>query len=931
MTQTKGSTTEARYRGAVAWDRFARATHCVDCMPGNCPYYVFVKDGEIVGSEPVGALPATERGIPDLNPMGCQKGAAWHTFLKGQERVLRPLKRAGERGDGKWQEISWEQALTEIADHLLDAIEEVGPESIIHEGTPAEGGLLSMMPFTRLTSLLGATRTDVNAVINDNSPGHYLTYGKFDPVMSIDDPYHAELLIFAHANPAFTMIPYTHVSAEARYRGTEIVLVAPDVSPSHMHADYFVPIRAGADAAFALAMAQVIIEEGLYNEAFLCEQTDLPLLMRLDNQRFLRGSDLAEDGRDDQFYMWDSGTDALAPAPRATLALDGVAPALSGEHRVRLRDGAEVAVTPLFEVIARRLHAEYTPERAQEMSGVHPDIVRMLARKVATRRTTVYAGANTQKYYHGDLMMRSYLLLLGLTGNWGKQGCGTTEWSTAGFDGPFIYGMKQGDSADAARQVLQMRDMLSAAIKQQDPAMTDELAHIEFMQRIAESGAGAGNPPAFLWYYHWGMAEDWNRREWNDPAMARPFDDYVRESLDKGWWRGVEHPGESVPPRVYIEVGGNALRRTRGGRKRLLRSLWPQLNCIVSVDWRMSTTALASDYVLPAAQHFEKLTFQFPSPWTMNLTLGDRIVAPAGDTRPEVDMALLLAEKVQERALARELRTSRDSRGTERRLDDFLGQYTANGTIWLEEEAIARDWVQDSAATGSLPEGTTLDTVRERGHVRFTSWGSGPGAFSQSSDIKPDETHNPLRWHTEDRVPYPTLTRRAQFYIDHPWFLEADEAMPVHKENPPQGGDYPFMLTSGHNRWSVHSMNITDRLLLQTHRGEPHIVINDADAARLGIADGEDAELRNDMGSFVAAAKVSPSVRPGQVISYNGWEPYQYRSWDAAADLEPGMVKWLHFAGGYGHLKYRPLQWQPVPFDRGVRVGLRRASTDKEA
>ena len=120
-------------------------------------------------------------------------------------------------------------------------------------------------------------------------------------------------------------------------------------------------------------------------------------------------------------------------------------------------------------------------------------------------------------------------------------------------------------------------------------------------------------------------------------------------------------------------------------------------------------------------------------------------------------------------------------------------------------------------------------------------------------------------------------------------------------------------------------MNITDRLLLQTHRGEPHVLINDTDAARLGVADGGEVAVHNDLGSFVTAAKVSASVRPGQVISYNGWEPYMYRSWESAADLEPGMVKWLHFAGGYGHLRYRPLQWQPVPFDRGVRVDVRRA------
>ncbi len=193
--------TENAYRASQAWDRVGRSTHCVDCYPGSCPYYEFVRDGKIVASEPIGAMAIVDPSLPDLNPMGCQKGASWHLLLKGQERVLHPLKRAGARGEGKWEQVSWDHALGEIADHLLDAIEEIGPDSIIHEGTPSEGGLLGMMPLSRVTSLLGATRTDVNGVINDNSPGTYLTYGKFDPVISVDDLYHAELVIYAHTNP----------------------------------------------------------------------------------------------------------------------------------------------------------------------------------------------------------------------------------------------------------------------------------------------------------------------------------------------------------------------------------------------------------------------------------------------------------------------------------------------------------------------------------------------------------------------------------------------------------------------------------------------------------------------------------------------------------------------------------------------------------
>jgi hypothetical protein len=67
---------------------------------------------------------------------------------------------------------------------------------------------------------------------------------------------------------------------------------------------------------------------------------------------------------------------------------------------------------------------------------------------------------------------------------------------------------------------------------------------------------------------------------------------------------------------------------------------------------------------------------------------------------------------------------------------------------------------------------------------------------------------------------------------------------------------------------------------------------------------------------------VTPSVRPGQLVMYNGFEPYQHDGWKDTSNIEPGMVKWLHFAGGYGHLRYRAIHWQPVPIDRGVRLEI---------
>ena len=135
-----------------------------------------------------------------------------------------------------------------------------------------------------------------------------------------------------------------------------------------------------------------------------------------------------------------------------------------------------------------------------------------------------------------------------------------------------------------------------------------------------------------------------------------------------------------------------------------------------------------------------------------------------------------------------------------------------------------------------------------------------------------------------------------------------------------------FKMTSGHNRWSIHSMNMTNNIILNTHRGEPFAFINDKDAAAKGFENGEWIRVVSDVGSMQITAKISPSVRPGQIIVYNGFEPYMHRDWYSQADVEPGHVKWLGLVGGYGHLQYRPLQWQPVPADRAVYVDVEKIS-----
>ncbi len=904
------------YRDRWKWDKIAWGTHCVDCYPANCPYRVYVRDGKVVREEPGGTYEVVEEGVPDMNPAGCQKGASWSQMLDGKERVLHPLRRAGERGEGKWKQVSWDEALTEIADAMLDAIQESGPESIVRIGTPGQGGTQSISLAGGVLSRLGATHTDVQAEINDFSPGIYTTFGRFDPCASNDDWFHSELLLIWANNPAYSSIPTFHYLAEARYNGAEVALIAPDYSPSAIHTDYFLPVRIGSDAALALSMCRVIVDEGLMNESFVAEQTDLGLLVRADNGRFLRQADVQEGGSDEIFYLYDARSSQIVEAPR-TLDLGEIEPALEGTYTTTLADGTQLEVQPAFERLRERLQ-DYAPEDASAICGIHADQIRMLARKVASRKTHIIAGWTLGKSYHGDLMERAQCLLLALTGNWGKQGAGIRSWAVGMFDGPFMLG-KPAPGQDATREMFKGQQAMMDGVLSNNPTMTPEILMAEMGYQGA--AAGGGIPAAVFWYNHCGYREAWNNAAWNDPTMKRTFDEYVDEAIEKGWWQGASQRSKDTPPRVLFEIGGNMLRRQRGGQQQLLEHLWPKLKLIVSVDVRITTTGLYSDIILPAAQHYEKPNFPYTTPDIMNLTLSDRAVEPAGESRSEWQINQALAKKVSERAKARDLVELELEGGATVRLDTLYEDITMNGAL-ADDDAIIDEFVRDSAVLGNIPEGTTLESLRETGFVRFTGWGRSPMALAQASDLKPDETHSPFRWQTEKKEPFPTLTRRAQFYIDHEWFLEAGEELPVHKDPPAHGGDYPLQITGGHPRWSVNSTNSTSKIILGTLRGEPVVHINDQDAAARGIENGQDIRVFNDCSSLTVQARVTPAVQPGQVISYNGWEPYQYKDWQDISNVEPGMVKWLHFAGGYGHLRYRALHWQPVPIDRGVRVDI---------
>jgi anaerobic selenocysteine-containing dehydrogenase len=285
-------------------------------------------------------------------------------------------------------------------------------------------------------------------------------------------------------------------------------------------------------------------------------------------------------------------------------------------------------------------------------------------------------------------------------------------------------------------------------------------------------------------------------------------------------------------------------------------------------------------------------------------------------------MFCLLARKVEERAAERGVTSYAGANGVEHQFPGLEDRVTFGGLYSEDdEEGIARD----AFLNASNVEQMDWEEFKERGIASYTNVGTGMRSIGNACDIVPGEPVVPLTWHTERKDPYPTLTRRIQFLIDHELFRELGEDLPTHKDPPPAGGNYPLMITGGHARWSIHSDQVDGTLMLQLQRGEPVMFVSTKDAESRGIREGDRAEVTNDVASFRIQVAVSPAVRPGQVIIYHAWENYQFDGWHHFKSVMASPLNPIELAGDYFHIRPITMSNYPGFSDRDTHVEIRRA------
>jgi anaerobic selenocysteine-containing dehydrogenase len=245
--------------------RFKNVCH-LDC-PDTCSMLVTVRDGVAVDL----------RGDPDhafTRGFLCQKMARYLDRVYSPDRLLHPMKRVGEKGEGRFERISWDEALDTIAGRFAEIARSAdGPEAILpYSYCGTMGKLQSSSLDRRFFHRLGASRLDRTICSTAGGVGYEYTIGRRVGADPLAVP-KCKFIVNWGSNTVNTNSHLWSLMIEARKAGATIVTVDPYKSPTALRSDWHIQPRPGTDAALALGLMHVIWRDGLQDADFLARGT----------------------------------------------------------------------------------------------------------------------------------------------------------------------------------------------------------------------------------------------------------------------------------------------------------------------------------------------------------------------------------------------------------------------------------------------------------------------------------------------------------------------------------------------------------------------------------------------------------------------------------------------------------------------------------
>ncbi|MCP4869906.1 MAG: nitrate reductase subunit alpha [Proteobacteria bacterium] len=751
---------EEFYRNRFQHDRIVRSTHGVNCT-GGCSWQVHVKDGIVVWETQQLDYPLLEDSLPPYEPRGCQRGISYSWYLYSPLRIKYPLIRSAlldawrskkasnggdpmkawealqsdsrarqtyqtARGKGGFRRAHWDEVLELMAVANIRTARDYGPDRVIGFSPIPAMSMLSYAAGGRFLQLFGGVNLSFYDWYCDLPTAFPEIWGEQTDVCESADWYNSKMIADMGACLNMTRTPDCHFFAESRHNGTKAVVFAPDFSQVCKYADQWVPIHAGSDGAFWMAVTHVILTE-FHHKAktpyfldYVKKHTDSPFLVELEKDgdrykpgRLLRAGDLAqfegitngdwkfvnldqESGRlvvpkgssgarwddkpgnwntlhenivDDQPYdpvltLLDRSTE-VAQCAFTEFGLDTTVYRGVPVMQVDTNHGP-VAVATVYDLIMGQYginrglqgayptdytdkDAAYTPAWQEIFTGVDSKTVLQFAREwAATANTTegkcmIIIGAGINHWYHANLMYRAGAMALMLSGCVGKNGGGLNHY----------VGQEKLAPVDSWGTIAFGKDHHAAVRLQQAP-----IWHYINTCQYRYDGQFSR--------YNTVPDNDWTRKHTADTIFKAvrlgwmpffpQFDQNTLDLCEEAQSQGASDDGaiqqyvlnklkskqlnycvsdpdaEASFPRVWYIWRGNAIMGSMKGHEYCLKHYlgthsnaigedsdqrpedvkWHdvaprgKMDLIVNLNFRMDSSALYSDIVLPAASWYEK-------------------------------------------------------------------------------------------------------------------------------------------------------------------------------------------------------------------------------------------------------------------------------------------------------------------------------------
>ena len=750
---------EEFYRNRFQHDKVVRSTHGVNCT-GGCSWQIHVKDGIVVWETQQLDYPLLEGELPPYEPRGCQRGISFSWYLYSPLRIKYPLIRGAlidayreekekcgdplqawenlqaneekrsayqkARGRGGFRRIHWDEVNELMAVANISTAKKYGPDRVAGFSPIPAMSMLSYAAGSRFLQLFGGINLSFYDWYCDLPTAFPEIWGEQTDVGESADWYNAKMIADMGACLNMTRTPDCHFFAESRHNGTKTVVFSPDFSMVSKFADQWVPLHAGSDGAYWMAVTHVILKEYYHDKEtpfftdYIKRYTDSPFLVKLEKDgdkyvpgRMLRANELPQyaeiskgdwkfvnidestgnyvvpkgssgsrwDDRDGNWNLkFENAADNGTYDPKLSLidASDEVLQAEFTEYGidkkalrgvpvkyVETTDG-RVPVTTVFDLIMAQYgvgrglegaypvdyedkDAAYTPAWQEVFTGVDSRTVVQFAREWAdTANATggkcmIIIGAGINHWYHANLMYRAGAMALMLTGSVGKNGGGMNHyvgqeklapmdsWSNMAFAKDWQKGVRL-QQAPIWHYMNTSQYRYDGHYSKYNTVPDNKNTRMHTADQIFKSVRNGWMP--FYPQFNQNTLELSKEAEASGAVDEEAIKNFVLEKLKS---RELEYAvgDPEAPenhPRVWYIWRGNAIVGSMKGTEYCLKHYlgahsniiaedsddqtedvkWREkaaegkMDLIVDLNFRMDSSALFSDIVLPAASWYEK-------------------------------------------------------------------------------------------------------------------------------------------------------------------------------------------------------------------------------------------------------------------------------------------------------------------------------------